>query len=168
MPTKVNIADSNIYAGIYELKADSLVRRKVLIVNNLVYLTCSEDVGTGIRAQLYVYDLAHKSLIIDSEFRRNSLYSSAGIVIFDRSTNKIFVVDKSEYYQKRGTFIIPAALYEIKGQYFKTLKIVYKVGEEIPGDTTALIPFYKSATSIGSTRALILPKDWSNIDPKKF
>ena len=168
IPDDVDITAANIYDGIYELKGGSLVRHTLLITKKLAFLTTFEDVGTGNRTKLYVFDIAHRSLIRDSAFKNSYLNSSAGIFIIDSISNRIFSVDKSGYYEKRGSFIIPAGLYSVQGRFFKIIKIVYKVGEEIPGDTSSLVPFFKSSISTGSKRALVLPGDWWKNEDQEY
>jgi hypothetical protein len=162
IPVDVNITPANIYDGIYELKSDSLVKHKFLITKKLIFLTTFEDLGMGIRSNLYAFDMVHKRLIRDSSFDRSYLHSSAGIFIIE--SDRIFSIDKSGYYQKKHEFIIPAGLYLVKEQYFENIKDVYKVGEEIPGDTSSMIPFFKSSISPHSKGALLLPDDWWKVD----
>jgi hypothetical protein len=47
IPDTVNFTSANLYAGIYELKSDSLIRRKYLVIKNLVFITTFDDVGMG-------------------------------------------------------------------------------------------------------------------------
>lgn len=159
IPKDLNIESSNVYSGIYDLKEKSFKRHKSLIFNNHAFLTTSEDLGKGIRGYLYVFDIRNKALIKDSTFKRNSLYSSAGIFIIDRKTNRIFSVDKPEWYDAKQQNIIPASISYIKGGYFENLKNVYMVGDEVPTDT-ALVSFFNKSMAANSKDVLPLPNDW--------
>ena len=159
IPKDLNINSSNVYSGIYEIKGTSFKRHKSLIFNNHAFITTSKDLGRGIRGYLYVFDIRNKSLIKDSTFKRNSLYSSAGIFIIDRNTNRIFSVDKPEWYDAKQENIIPASISYIKGGYFENLKNVYKVGDEIPTDTS-LVSFFNKSMATNSKDVLSLPSDW--------
>jgi hypothetical protein len=159
IPKNLNINSSNVYSGIYEIKGNSFKRRKSLIFNNHAFLTTSEDLGKGIRGYLYVFDIRNRLLIRDSTFKRNSLYSSAGIFIIDRNTNRIFSVDKPEWYDAKQQNIIPASISYIKGNYFENLKNVYKVGDEVPTDTS-LVSFFHKSMAANSKDVLPLPNDW--------
>lgn len=159
IPKNININSSNVYSGIYEIKGNSFKRHKSLILNNHAFLTTSEDLGRGIRGYLYVFDIRNKSLIKDSTFKRNSLYSSAGIFIIDRNTHRIFSVDKPEWYDAKQENIIPASISYIKGNYFENLKNVYKVGDEVPTDTS-LISFFNKSMATNSKDVFPLPNDW--------
>jgi hypothetical protein len=128
VPADIDITSKNIYNGIYELKSDSLVRHEIFLSKGVVFLTTFEDLGTGIRANLYAYDLAHKSFIRDSIFKRNYVHSSAGIFVF--GTNEILSVDKAQWYDLKNEGITPAALFEVKGLYFRYKKNVYEVGDK--------------------------------------
>lgn len=159
IPKNLNINSSNVYSGIYEIKGNSFRRHKSIIFNDHAFLTTSEDLGKGIRGYLYVFDNRTKSLVKDSTFKRNSLYSSAGIFIIDRNTNRIFSVDKPEWYDAKQENIIPASISVVKGGYFVNLKNVYKVGGEVPTDTS-LVSFYNKAMATNSKDVLPLPNDW--------
>jgi hypothetical protein len=111
---EVDITAANIYNGVYELRSNSLVRHKILISKNLAFLTTFEHLGFGIRTNLYAFDITHKLLIRDPEFRRYYLYSSAGINVIEPKSNRIFSVDKSGVCKKKMEFIIPAGLYEVE------------------------------------------------------
>ena len=158
IPLDVDITADNIYSGIYEFASDSLTCHKVLVKHNRLYLTTFSDVGFGPRAYLYVFDIEHKWFIQDTAFKRYFLCSSAGIFVLGR--NRIFAVDRSAAYQIKNEFIIPASLCDVKGKYFRYLKDVYKVGEEIPGDTSGLISFYKASLLSKSKNVFKLPNDW--------
>jgi hypothetical protein len=160
VPAQLNIAAENIFNGIYEWKSDSLIRRKILILKNLAFLTTFEDLGRGIRSNLYVFDLAQKSLIKDSSFKRVYLHSSAGIFMIDANNGKIFVIGKSEWYDAKKELITGASFYEVSSGYFHFDKNVYKEGE-LGVDTIAdstIISFYKMATTGEGVYAL--PDDW--------
>ncbi|MFB0493888.1 hypothetical protein ABID99_000125 [Mucilaginibacter sp. OAE612] len=159
IPEDLNIDLSHVYSGIYEIKGNSFKRHKSLIFNNHAFLTTCEDLGKGIRAYLYVFDIRSKSLIKDSTFKRKFLYSSAGIFIVDRKTNRIFSVDKPEWYDAKEENIIPASISYIRGDYFENLKNVYKVGDEIPTDTS-LVSFFNESMAASSKDVLLLPNDW--------
>ncbi len=159
IPNDANINSNNVYNGIYELKGNSFIRHKTLTFNNLAFLTTFENLGTGIRSRLYVFDTRNKLLIKDSTFKRSYLYSSAGIFIIDRSTNKIFSVDKPEWYSAKQASIITAAVCNIKEGYFNHLKNVYKVGNEIPTDTS-LVSFFNKSMLANNKEVLVLPMDW--------
>lgn len=130
-----------------------------MVFNGYAMVTTFEDLGMGIRGYLYVFNTRNKLLIRDTAFQRAYLYSSAGIFIIDPVSEKIFSIDKPEWYDKKNEGIIPASIDCIKGPYFKDLRIVYKVGSEIPEDK-ALISFFKGAMDGDSREALGLPKDW--------
>ena len=159
LPENFNVASKDVYNGIYEVKDNSLARHKVLTNKNLAFFTTSEDLGKGIRAYLYVFDTSRKGFIRDSDFRRDYLYSAAGIFLIDPLTNKIFAVDKSEWYDAKQQHIIPASVYEVRSGAFINTRNVYKIGDEIPADT-ALASFFKHALSVDSKDILPLPKDW--------
>lgn len=159
IPKDINLNPGNVYNGIYEIHGNSLRRYKCVKSGQHAFLTTFENLGQGARSHLYVFDAQHKSLIRDFEFNRNYLYSSAGIFIVDRSTHKIFSVDKPEWYDAKQELIIPASISYIKGDHFETLKNIYKVGNEVPGDTS-LISFYKSSMSADNKNVLVLPANW--------
>jgi len=159
IPKDVNINSGNVYSGIYEIKGNSFKRHKSLIFNRHVFLTTFEDLGMGIRSRLYVFDICNKSLIRDTAFNRYYLYSSAGIFIIDRSTQRIFSVDKPEWYDARQTSIITASISYIKGNHFENLKNVYKVGDEVTTDTS-LVSFFTQSMAPESKDVLPLPDDW--------
>ena len=159
IPKNLNIDSSNVYSGIYEVKGGSFKRYKSIIFNNHAFLSTSEDLGKGIRGYLYVFDIRNKSLVKDSTFKRNSLYSSAGIFMIDRNTDRIFSVDNPEWYDAKQQNIIPASISYIKGGYFEYLKNVYKVGNEVPTDTS-LVTFFKQSMTTNSKVVLPLPNDW--------
>lgn len=160
VPVDVKITDENLYNGIYEWKSDSLIRRKFLILKHLAFLTTFEDLGRGIRSNLYVFDITGKFLIKDSSFERNYLHSSAGIFVVDYNNGKIFVIGKSEWYDSKREIITGASFYEINGRYFDFERNVYKDGElgvGTPSDTS-IISFYKNA--IAGKGVYALPDDW--------
>ena len=159
IPKDENISLDNVYMGIIESKKNSFERHKSLIINNYAFLTTSEDLGRGIRSYLYVFDIRNKSLIRDSLFKHNYLYSSAGIFVIDRSTLKIFSVDKPDWYDAKQEEIIPASISSIKGYYFEYLKVVYKIGVDIPSDSSLVSFFYKSMLT-NDKEVFELPKDW--------
>ena len=159
IPFGVNITTTNICNGMYELKSNSLERHRFLITNKLAYLTTCENLGRGIRTYLYAFDKHNKSLIRDSAFQRDFLFSSAGIFVIEMSSNMIFAVDKSEWYDSKQENITPASLYVAKGKYFENVKNVYRIEGDDPSDTS-LISFFKNSISIGSDRVFPLPDDW--------
>ena len=162
VPVELDITSANIYNGIYELRSDSLIRRKFLITKNLAFITTFEDLGQGIRSYLYTFDLAHKSLIRDTAFKRDYLYSSAGIFVIDAGGNKIFSIGKSAWYDLKKELITPASLFEVKGRYFNFEKNIYEPGElgdETPSDSS-IVSFFKGAISTSSNRVSVLPGDW--------
>jgi hypothetical protein len=166
VPDDIDITSKNIYNGIYELKSDSLVRHKIFLRKGVVFLTTFEDLGTGIRANLYAYDLAHKSFIRDSIFKRNYVHSSAGIFVF--GTNKILSIDKEQWYDLKNEGITPAALFEVKGLYFRYIKNVYEIGDKIFEDTTSLVPFFKSSILPSSNSVFPLPDDWWKVEGRNL
>jgi len=159
MPGDVPISATNIYAGIYELKNDSIVRHKFLTTKNQAFLTTFEDLGFGIRGRLYVFDMVNKSLIRDSAFNHDYLYSSAGIFIIETKSSKIFVVGKPEWYEAKQENILPASLYVVKKGVFENEKNVYQVGSDIPSDTK-LLSFFKNSILASGDGVLELPKNW--------
>lgn len=159
IPSDVPISATNIYAGVYELKDDSIVRHKLLTTKNHAFLTTFEDLGFGIRGRLYVFDIANKSLIRDSVFNHDYLYSSAGIFIIETGSSKILVVGKPEWYEAKQENILPAALYVVKRGVFINEKNVYQIGSDIPSDTT-LLSFFKNSISASGNGVLELPKNW--------
>ena len=162
VPDSFNVTLTNVYNGIYEVKSNALVRRKVLISNNLAFFTTFEDLGKGIRAYLYAFDVSHKSFVRDSSFRRNYLYSAAGIFVIEPRTNRIFAVDKSEWYDAKQQNILPASIYEVRGGYYENIKNVYKVADEVPVDT-ALLSFFKNSAKVHGRGVFILPNNWSDV-----
>jgi hypothetical protein len=163
VPVEVNVTAENIYDGIFELGTDSLIKRKVLIHKNLVFLTTFEDLGMGIRSNLYVFDLACKSLIRDSSFNREYLHSSAGVFVIDANEGKIFTIGKPAWYDSKSKIITAGSFYWIKGSYFYFEKNVYMDGE-LGIDTLAdssILSFYKN--SIAGKGVYPLPDDWSNV-----
>jgi len=159
IPVDVNITPANVYNGIYEVRSDSLKRGKFLITKDLAFLTTFEDLGTGYRAYLYVFELTNKSLIRDTEFKHDYLYSSAGVFVIEPDNNRIFSVDRAAWYDAKKEEIIPASLYEVKGPEFKYIKNVYRFGNEVPGDTS-LLSFYKNSITTGGKGVFALPDDW--------
>jgi hypothetical protein len=161
VPAETNITSENIYDGIYEWKRGSLIRQKVLTLNNLVFLTTFEDLGQGIRSNLYVYDLVRHSFIIDSSFNRDYLHSSAGVFVIDASDSKLFVIGKPVWYDAKKEIITAASFYNIEGKYFHFNKNIYKDGE-LGSDTTladsSIISFYKNANT--GTGVKVLPDGW--------
>ncbi|MFC0515738.1 hypothetical protein ACFFGT_16070 [Mucilaginibacter angelicae] len=158
LPPNIHIDSATIYNGIYTISKDSVVRYKAVIYDNLAFLTTFEDVGTGIRSYLYVFDITTKSLIEDKFFKRNFLYSSAGIILVDSSTHKIFSIDKPAFYGAKQQNIIPASLADVNGRYFEYIKNVYIGGDEIPADHD-IISFYNK-TIKNSKDIKTLPNDW--------
>jgi hypothetical protein len=160
VPVEVNVTTENIYDGIFELKADSLIKRRVLILKNLAFLTTFEDLGQGIRSSLYVFDISRRSLVKDSIFKRDYLPSSAGIIVIDADNSKIFIVGKSAPYFAKKEIITPASFYKVKGVYFSFERNIYMEGElgiDTPSDSS-IISFYKNANS--GKGVYSLPKDW--------
>jgi hypothetical protein len=163
VPVEVNVTAENIYDGIFELKTDSLIKRRVLILKNLAFLTTFEDLGMGIRSNLYVFDLARKSLIRDSSFDRAYLHSSAGVFVIDANEGKIFTIGKPAWYDSKKEIITAGSFYSIKGNFFYFEKNVYKVGElgiDILADSS-ILSFYKNAVS--GNGVYPLADDWSNV-----
>jgi hypothetical protein len=160
VPIQANITPENLYDGIYEFQSDSLTRRKIIILNNLAFITTFEDLGTGYRSFLYVFDVDRKIFIRDSSFNRDYLYSTGGVFVIDANKGKIFQIDKSTSFVAKNEMITPASFYEVKGKYFDFEKSIYRDGElgiGMPADTAILI-FYKNATTgIG---VHLLPNDW--------
>jgi hypothetical protein len=142
IPDGFNVSPANIYNGIYEVKPSALVRHKVLISNNLVFFTTFEDLGKGIRAYLYAFDISRKSFIRDSSFSRNYLFSGAGIFVIDPYTSRIFAVDRSVWYNAKRENIIPASVFEVKDGRFQITQNLYQIANEPPVDT-ALLSFFK-------------------------
>lgn len=159
MPGDVPISATNIYAGIYELKDDSIVRYKFLTTKSQAFLTTFEDLGFGIRGRLYVFDMVNKSLIRDSAFNHDYLYSSAGIFIIETKGSKIFVVGKPEWYEAKQENILPASLYVVKGGVFENEKNVYQVGSDIPSGMK-LLSFFKNSISTPGNGVFELPRNW--------
>jgi len=159
IPGDAEITAAALYNGIYEFRSGFLERHKLLITKKLAFLTTSEDLGTGIRGHLYVFDLPSRSLVKDTEFERDYHHSSAGIFVVDPGGNKIFVVSKEALYEAKQESIIPASLYEVQGGSFKFIKNVYQFGNEVPGDT-ALLSFYKNSITPGGKGVFILSDDW--------
>jgi hypothetical protein len=159
IPGDIAISATNIYAGVYELKDDSFVRHKFLTTKKLIFLTTFEDLGFGIRGRLYVFDIANRSLIRDSVFNHDYLYSSAGIFIIETESSKVFVVGKPEWYEARQESILPAGLFVVKRGMFKNEKNIYQVGSDIPSGTK-LLSFFKNAISVSGNGVLELPKNW--------
>src|ERR1700731_4201080 len=56
IPSDLNITSANLHNDIYEFKSDSLIRHKTFVAGNLALLTTFEDLGQGIRSQLYAFD----------------------------------------------------------------------------------------------------------------
>lgn len=161
IPDGFNVSSANIYNGIYEVKPSALVRNKVLISNNLVFFTTFEDLGKGIRAYLYAFDISRKSFIRDSSFSRNYLFSGAGIFVIDPYTSRIFAVDRSVWYDAKQENIIPASVFEVKGGRFQITQNLYQIANEPPVDT-ALLSFFKNSTDINGKGVFILPENWSD------
>jgi len=159
LPDGVDITPSNIFNGIYEVRPDSLKKHKFLITEKLAFLTTFQDVGFGYRGYLYVFDLASKSLIRDTELKHDYLYSSVGIFVIDPANNKIFAVDKGAWFDAKQASIVPASLYTVKDGDFKFIKNVYQFASDVPADT-ALLSFFKNSVSAHSDRVFSLPDDW--------
>ncbi|WP_133999243.1 hypothetical protein [Dinghuibacter silviterrae] len=162
IPKDAHIDSTNLYNGIYELTGKSIKKHKSITFNNLIFVTTSEDLGDGIRGYLYVFNTRNKLLIRDTTFKRDYLYSSAGIFIIDSSSQRICSIDKPEWYDEKQEGIIPASIARIKGAYFDEYKTVYKVGEDIPEDSS-LVSFFNEAIAGNSKEVLDLPKDWWKI-----
>ena len=159
IPKNLNIDSSNIYNGIYEISGNFFKRRKFLVFNNLAFLTTFEDLGIVSRSHLYVFDIKKKSFVRDSTFKRAYLVSTAAIFMVDRISNRIFIVGKPQLYDAKQEVIVPASLYSIKGGYFEYMKNVYKVGNEVPTDTS-LVSFFNKSMATNSKDVLPLPNDW--------
>ncbi|MGZ3753526.1 MAG: hypothetical protein ACXVAU_19730, partial [Mucilaginibacter sp.] len=131
------------FAGIYEIKNDSIKRSRSMVLNNWRLFVTYEDVGFGYRGQLYVFDVKKKKLIRDAQFNRNYLYSARGIFIIDKSnhSNKIFAIDKPRYYEEKGRFITYADLYSIGPKKFNYIRSIPGV-EELTESDSLIIKFY--------------------------
>jgi hypothetical protein len=100
-----------------------------------------------------------RSLMKDSEFHHDYLYSSAGIFFIDVKSNKLFVVGKPEWYDAKKENILPASLYIIKERMLVNEKNVYQVGSDIPSEANLLL-FFKNSISSSSVGVFELPKNW--------
>jgi hypothetical protein len=158
IPDSDCVTRNNIYAGIYELNGDKMVRRKYLVTNKLLFLCTFDDVGMGYRARLFVYNLTQKRFIQDTSFDHEYLFSSAGMFVVDG--NRIFVPGKSEWYDAKKEAISPASLYLVKNRYFQFVQNVYEKGDRSPNDTTGLFSFFKASISRKTNKVFSLPSDW--------
>jgi hypothetical protein len=159
IPPGVDISPENMCKAIYVLGSDSLERRTIFITKNFAFVTTFENLGQGLRTNLYVIDLVHRSLIRDPDFQRDYLYSSAGIFVIETGSGRIFSVDAPALYESKNEVIVPASLYEMKGRHFHFIRNVYEAGEEAPGGA-ALMAFFKAAVATHNRRVLALPEDW--------
>ena len=144
-----SIATANIYGGIYTLSADSLQRRKFLKADNLVFFTTFEDLGMGLRSHLYVYDLVGKRFIRDSTFDRNYLSSSAAIFVVDTADASILAIYKEHWDEATDGVSIPALFYDVNGRYFRFLKDVSEIRNNVPEDT-ALVSFIQRTLTVSN------------------
>jgi hypothetical protein len=154
----VQVDSNNIFGGIYELKSDSLIKHAALMVGHYLFVTTYADLGRGYQVYLQAIDTTHKRSIIDPAFKRNFLYSDAGIFLIQNS--RIFLVDLSFESTVKKSQVSIGSLFKIDGRYFANIKDVYREGEQIFGDTSKLAWFFKAADSSVSTSVHILPKRW--------
>lgn len=144
-----SIATANIYDGIYTLSADSLQRRKFLKADNLVFFTTFEDLGMGLRSHLYVYDLVGKRFIRDTSFSRNYLYSSAAIIVLDTANDRMLTVSKEIWDDTKDDLFVHALFYDVNGRYFRFLKDVSEIRNNVPEDT-ALVSFIQRTLTVSN------------------
>ncbi len=159
IPPGVNINLENIYNGIYEIRDNVLKRTKWIRFKDFIYLTTSENLGQGIRSYLYVFDNRNKSFVKDSSFKRNYLYSSAGVFIINPKFKRILILGNSTWFDSKQSIITPASIYNIKGAYFSYERNVFKFGEEVQSDSS-FISFFNKSMNANDKEILVLPKDW--------
>jgi hypothetical protein len=140
------------------LRSDSLIRHKALVVGKYLFVTTFADLGRGYQVYLHAIDTARRRSIIDPNFNRNFLYSSASFFLIHKDL--IFVIDKSFESTSKKKEVTIGSLYKIEGGYFSDLKDVYRDGEQIPGDTSKLVWFFRSALLPKSENVCVLPKNW--------
>jgi len=145
-----NIEVADLYDGIYTLIADSLHRQKFLVRKNLAYFTTFQDLGMGLRSHLYVYDLAGKRFIRDTSFGRNYLYSSAAIMVLDTANDRMLAVSKQTWDETKDDLFVHALFYDVNGRYFRFLKDVSEIRNNVPEDT-ALVSFIHRPLSVSKT-----------------
>jgi hypothetical protein len=159
IPKGLNIEYKNLYTGIYEIKKDAINKSDHLLLNNSICFTTYEDLGMGYRGYLYVYKPNTHNLVKDRQFKHNYLYSSAAIFIIDRRTNRIFAVDKPEWYDQKGTLITVASMYSINESLYNPLKNIYEKGDQLKNDILLTQFYYRSLVNNGKN-GTILPDGW--------
>ena len=127
--------------------------------NNLIFFTTYYDVGMGYRGFLFVFDINKKRLVRDGDFKKNYLFSAQGVFFIDTVTNKIFTINKPDWYRhpKIG-FTTSASMYAIRDDHFKYLKAIYEIGELY--EDSSLTKFYQRSLSNNGKRGKIVPVSW--------
>jgi hypothetical protein len=146
----------NSYAGIYEIVRDSIKKSYSLAVNNLIYFTTYAD-GVGYKGYLYIYNPKSKKLAREPDFNHNYLFSSWGIFIIDRNTNKIFSINPSSFDQKTMP-IVAASMYSVSGGNFKLCKIIYDRLNNVEEDTS-IMKLYRRSLADNGKHGLLFPDD---------
>ena len=159
LPKRAGIDYRHTFDGLYEINGARLKKSDCVILNHLIYFTTYDDVGRGHRGYLYVFDTKTKTLVKDSEFNRNFLYSAAGIFIIDKKTDKVFCVSKSGWFDRKQIAIVYASMYSIDGANFRVSRIVYEKSDDLESDTS-VVNFYYKGLSNNAKGGIILPKDW--------
>jgi len=146
IPGDAGINYKHALPGIYQISNRSIKRNYGLFLNNKIYFTTYDDVGKGHRGYLYIFDMKNKSFINDKEFKRDYLYSSAGVFIIDTGMNRIFTINNPEWYDKNKTFSTCASMYSVSGKHYKFFRNIYETGEQT--DDSLLVKFFdKSLTN---------------------
>lgn len=158
IPKNVSLSSKNIFDGIYEISSNELIKKRAVIHHSFAFITTYENLGMGFSGYLYVFGRRNKTLVFDSEFKHNYLYSAGGIFIINQDGSKIFSVGKPEWYYAKGEEIIPASIVTIKNDHFVYLKNVYIAANEIPS-INGLKFFFSKALAEDST-IHTLPGDW--------
>lgn len=132
---------NNPYNGIYTINKDKIVRRFSMLEGSLLYFTTYEDLGTGYRAYLFVYDMSKKKLIKNSFRKVNNVYSSAAVFFVEGT--KVISIDRPTWNDRLGVWKTKAGIYRIIGNSFVFEKEIEEPGEKLMDDSSTVINFHR-------------------------
>jgi len=149
------------YKGILEVDPNGIVYKKqAVLFNDYVLFSTYEDLGQGYRGYLYAFRKSDGVLANEPELKRNYVYSSAGIFIIDNKTNKLFAINRPQWYDKKQLLITTVSMFSLESNKFKNNLNVYAEGTLTETDRSIADFFWKSLSD-NAKRAQLLPDDWS-------
>jgi len=131
------------YLGIYNIEAGAVNQTFSKLVDNKLFFTLQDNVGTGYRGYLYAFDLKQKKFITGSPARNNYVYSTGGIFFLDR--NHIFSVGKPNHVTPEDPFTTATGIYKIVNDRFRYLRYI-DVNGEMTDDDTSIVKLYHIVT----------------------